>query len=250
MLPVVLIHGFPLDARMWAAQLAALTGHGAGGRTVLTPNVCGMGGAEGAPGRAEASMEMLAEQIHALIEKECGGRAVVGGFSMGGYVLLALLRNYPEAVAGAMFIDTRADADTAEVRAGRMKMIDDTLSRGTGGVVETLMGRLFGKRAGEGVRQAVRKIMEEQSAEAVVAALAAMARRRDQSDLLPELTLPVLIVVGAEDVITPPSVALAMQSHMPHAMVAQIVSAGHMSPMEQPGAVNGAIAAFLAASGH
>ena len=99
---------------------------------------------------------------------------------------------------------------------------------------------------GGGEKAEARAIMERQPGEAAANALWAMAKRRDQTDLLPGLTLPVLIVVGAEDGITPPSVALNMQSHMPHAMVVQIVGAGHLSPLEQPKAVNGAIETFLA----
>jgi pimeloyl-ACP methyl ester carboxylesterase len=109
-----------------------------------------------------------------------------------------------------------------------------------------MLGKLLGKRPTESARRQARAIMDNQSAAAIIAAQSAMAKRRDQSDLLPELKIPVLIVVGAEDSVTPPSVALAMQSHMPHAMVVQIVAAGHLSPLEQPDAVNGAMRAFLA----
>jgi pimeloyl-ACP methyl ester carboxylesterase len=248
--PIVLIHGFPLDSTMWAAQAAFLRSAEGGGHAVLTPDVAGFGAAGGpAPGREKATVEGYAEAIHALIQEKCGGRAIVGGFSMGGYILLALLRDYPGDVAAAMFIDTRAEPDTAEARANRLKSIEEVSKNGPPAVLEGLMGKLFSKRPSEAVKKAVRGIMDKQSAGAIIAAQSAMAKRRDQSDLLPELQIPVLVVVGAEDGITPPSVALAMQSHMPHAMVVQIVSAGHMSPMEQPDAVNGAMKAFLAAVG-
>lgn len=248
--PIVLIHGFPLDSTMWAAQAAFLRSSEGGGHKVLTPDLAGFGAAGGsAPAREKATVEGYAEQIHALIQEQCGGRAIVGGFSMGGYVLLALLRDNPQDVAAAMFIDTRAEPDTADARATRLKSIEEVQKNGTGGLVETMLGKVLGKRPSEAVKKQVRAIMDKQSAGAIIAAQSAMAKRRDQSDLLPELQIPVLVVVGAEDGITPPSVALAMQSHMPHAMVVQIVASGHMTPMEQPEAVNGAMKAFLATVG-
>ncbi len=110
-----------------------------------------------------------------------------------------------------------------------------------------MVPKVLAKKPATGMREKARAMMDRQKDPAGVAnALWAMAKRRDQSDLLPELKIPMLVVVGSEDGVTPPSIALAMQSHMPHAMVVQVVSAGHLSPVEQPGAVNGAIETFLA----
>jgi pimeloyl-ACP methyl ester carboxylesterase len=165
---------------------------------------------------------------------------------MGGYILLALLRKYPADVAAAMFVDTRADADSDETRANRLISLADIQKNGAGPFIENLLTRLVSKKASAAVRQHTRTLMEKQPVPAVLAAQSAMARRRDQSDLLPTLTIPVLILVGSEDLITPPSVAVAMQSHMPHAMLVQIAASGHLTSLEQPDAVNAALNAFLA----
>jgi len=242
MLPIVLIHGFPFDATMWRHQAEHFRGKG---RTVITPNLPGFGGTPALP-RDQASMEAFAALVHDVIQKEAAGKAIVGGLSMGGYVLLALLRDYPKSVAAAMLIDTRADPDSAEARANRLKSIDEIQANGPGKVYEGMMGRALGKNPSPAVRDEVRAIMEKQPPEGMMNALWAMAKRRDQMDLLAQLKVPVLIVVGAEDAITPPSVALNMQSHAPHAIVVQIAAAGHMSPLEQPAAVNAAIETFLA----
>jgi 3-oxoadipate enol-lactonase len=241
MLPIVLIHGFPFDSGMWREQAAFLRGKG---YAVATPDLPGLGGTAALP-REKTSIEAFAGVVHQEIAK-VGGKAIVGGLSMGGYVLLALLRDYPESVAAAMLIDTRPDADSAEARANRLKSIEEIEKNGPAKVVEGMMGKALGRRPTEAVKAEVRGMMERQKGEGMANALWAMSKRRDQTDLLPELRLPVLIVVGAEDGITPPSVALNMQSHMPHAVVVQIVGAGHVSPVEQPGAVNQAIEIFLA----
>ena len=244
--PIVLLHGFPLDGEMWKLQAEFLRSLG---HTVLTPNLPGFGGPGGTPPlpRDGSTMEAFAGEVRQLILREAGGKAVVGGFSMGGYVLLALLREHPECVAAAMFIDTRAEADSAEARAGRLKSIDDVTREGTTTkVVEGMVAKVMAKKPSPAVKEQVRTIMQRQTPEAVICALSAMSARRDQTDLLATLKLPVLIIVGAEDAVTPPSVALGMQSHMAHAMLAQAVSAGHMAPMEQPASVNSTIHSFLA----
>jgi pimeloyl-ACP methyl ester carboxylesterase len=243
MLPIILIHGFPLDNTMWQAQVDYLTGKG---HTVIAPNLPGFGNPAPPPIPLEyATIDAYAEYIHGIIQKQAGGRAIVGGLSMGGYILLALLREHPDSVAAAMLLDTRADPDTAEARAARLKSIQDVQEKGPGSIIDGLLTKQLRKKPLESNKQKVRAIMERQSAQAIITAQTAMSKRRDHTDLLAQLTLPVLIVVGSEDALTPPSVALAMQSHMPHAMVAQIVNAGHLTTIEQPDAVNSTIETFL-----
>ncbi|HVX86626.1 MAG TPA: alpha/beta fold hydrolase [Phycisphaerae bacterium] len=240
--PIVLIHGMPLDASMWADQADFLR---ARGRTVFTPDLPGFGNAPALP-RDRTSIEAYAAVVRDLIETQAGGRAIVGGFSMGGYVLFSLLRDAPHLVSAAMFFDTRPDPDTPEARKGRLDNISRIEREGLPGFFDASLARLMRKKPDPAVKARVRAIMDRQSPEGVIAGQLAMSRRRDQTDLLAELTIPVMVLVGAEDSITPPSVALNMQSHMPHAMVVQVVSAGHLAVMEQPVAVNGHLATFLA----
>ena len=238
-LPIVLIHGFPFDSAMWRPLAGLLRERG---HVVLTPDLPGFG--DSAASAEGATMESFAASVQELIARN-GGRAIVGGFSMGGYVALALLREYRKSVAGLMLIDTRADDDSPEARAARLSSIEEIKKNGPAKVIETLLGKQLGKGATAAVRQQARQFMERQRPETIIAAQKALARRRNQTDLLPGIALPLLIVVGAEDAITPPSVALAMQSLAPRAMLVQVANAGHMAPMEEPGAVAAALEAFL-----
>jgi len=243
MLPIVLIHGFPLDARMWESQAEFLRKRG---MHVITPDLPGFGKKTPLP-REQTSMEAFAEEIHRIIVQEAGGKAVVGGFSMGGYVLQALLRAHPESVAAAMFISTRTDQDTPTAREGRLKSIEHVTQNGTAALIDTMLGKIMAKQPTAAVKKRVKEIMANQSAAGIINAQLAMAQRRDQTDLLTKLEIPLLIVVGAEDAVSTPSVALGMQAHAQGgaAMLVQIAAAGHMAPMEQPAAVNDAILAFL-----
>jgi len=240
-LPIVLIHGFPLDSAIWAPQKAALE---AAGHRVFTPDLPGFGSAPAWP-QDRCSIEAFAHGIHELIRGQIGEPAIVGGLSMGGYILLALLRAHPESVRAAMLFDTRPDPDTPEARATRLKTIAEVPTQGTAALVETMLSRVVGKRADNQVRAQVRAIMARQSVEGIVGAQWAMAHRQDQTHLLATLQMPVLLVVGADDVITPPSVALNMHNHMRHAMLVQIAGAGHLANFEAPEPVNEALQTFL-----
>jgi len=240
-LPIVLIHGFPLDGAIWLAQAEALR---AVGYNVLTPSLPGFGTT---PPWAhdQGTIEDYAQEIYRLIA-QAGGQAIVGGFSMGGYVVMALLREHPAAVRGAMLFNTRPEADTPEVRAARQKMIQQVQQEGTAAICAAMADKLLSPKSSPALRQQVRNLMAVQSPAGVIAALQAMAHRQDSTPLLPTLTIPVLLVVGDHDTITPPAVALNMHNHMPHAMLVQVANAGHLTMMEQPAAVTQAITTFLA----
>jgi len=246
MLPIVLIHGFPLDGAMWHHQADFLR---ARGYEVLTPDLAGFGNPPTSvpPEKTSATMEGYAREVREIILRLPGQRAVVGGFSMGGYVMLALLRESPELVAGAMFIDTRAETDTPEGRATRLKSIEHMQTHGTGNLLDSLCQRLFRKTSPlPAVIEETRQIMRRQPVDAVIAAQWAMAHRRDQTDLLPSLQMPALIVVGEEDMITPPASAEAMAARLANHKLVRIPNAGHMAPVEQPEMVNRAIGDFAA----
>ena len=167
---------------------------------------------------------------------------------MGGSVVQALLRRYPEVVRGVMLMDCRATADTPEAKANRGKVIEQIKADPVAGMralVEGMLARALSPQTGDSVRQEVRRIMERQSPAGVMGIQHAMAGRRDETELLAGVKIPVLLVVGAEDVISPPSVLIGMKALMLQAMLVQVAQAGHLPMLEQPEAVNEAIAMFL-----
>lgn len=240
--PIVLIHGFPFDGSMWSAPAKALR---ALGYPVITPDLPGFGAT--APfAQSHVTIEDYAEEIYKIIQQQAGGQAIVGGLSMGGYITMALLREHPEVVRAAMLIDTRPEPDTREARAGRLKAIEQVQAGGTGAICDGMLEKVLSAGASAALRQEIRAMMLRQSPAGVIAALQAMSRRQDSTELLPTLKIPVLLVVGDHDTLTPPAVAIAMHNHMPHAMLAQIANAGHLAALEQPQAVTSAMKTFLA----
>jgi pimeloyl-ACP methyl ester carboxylesterase len=231
--PIVLVHGFPVDAGMWHGQLAGLGGVA----RVVAPDLPGFGGS--APG--PAGMADYADAVVALANALGFQRFVLGGLSMGGYVAFAAARAHRERLLGLILCDTRAEPDTPESVQARMADADRALREGTAAYIERLLD-LVG--ASGPARAELERMMRAVAPASFAAALRGIALRPDARPELPGLDLPVLCLVGADDRITPPDGMRAMAAAIPHATF-EIVPGGHAAPLEHPAEANAAIARFL-----
>lgn len=235
--PLVLVHAFPLDARMWEPQRRGLTSK----YRVITPDLRGFGRAGGE--RAPTVLQDHARDVLALMDHLGLHQAAVGGCSMGGYVALAVAALAPQRVSRLVLVDTRAGADTPEGRTGRDASIKSVREKGVAVLVAGMLPRLLRPGAPDDVVQRVRAQGESQSVEGVAAALQMMRDRPDQTSVLHAFTMPTLVVVGAEDVLTPPAESERMVHFIPHARLHVIPGAGHLSSVEAPDAFNSAVLA-------
>ena len=238
---VMLVHGFPLDRRMWDAQVEALSTH----YRVIAPDLRGFGRND--PGDV-FSIESLADDLDALA-RHLGVRPfVLCGLSMGGYVSLAYATRHLDGLRGLVLIDTRAEADTPEGREGRRKMIDLVRTSGSSAVADAMFPKLVAPelpRNNPEVAARLRAILNDCPPGTIEAALMAMRDRRDYTEELKSIAIPALVIVGEADAITRPASARAMVSRLPNATLEIIPGAGHMSPMERPMEVNAAMRRFL-----
>jgi len=240
-MPVVLLHGFPLDLRVWEAQVAALADRW----RVIAVDMRGFG-----KSRSDApfTIESLGDDVHALLGEIKALPCVLGGLSMGGYVALGYAKKYPADLKGLMLIDTRAEADTPEGKAARGKMIEAARSGGSKVVAEQMMAKMVAGGAEKGRPEVVKKlkgIMEACPPRTIENALVAMREREDYTSSLASIGVPTLIVVGEQDAITPPEMAERMNREIRNSMLAKIKGAGHMAIMEQPEQVNAAMRKWL-----
>jgi pimeloyl-ACP methyl ester carboxylesterase len=173
---------------------------------------------------------------------------VPAGVSMGGYVAMAMARRHPGRVAGLALIDTKADADAPEARANRERIAaavtGDAGTRALAPMLDTLIGA-----SSHAARPEVVRRVREQLAAAPPAGVAwsqrAMAARPDCWQLLAGLEVPVAVLVGEEDVLTPPSAAAAMAAGTRDAVLGVLPRAGHLTPLEAPAAVAEALLALV-----
>lgn len=233
--PLLLVHAFPLNSAMWERQIAAL----AGARRVIAPDLRGFGATE--LGDAEVGMDQYADDLAALLDQLGLERVALAGLSMGGYISFAFLRRHRDRVAGLVLADTRAQPDTEEGRQGRYKNAQLAEEQGPGAIADQLLPKLLAPSAPQALRDELRGIIEANDGRAIAAALRAMAARPDSTPLLSTIAVPTVIVVGAEDTLTPPEDSRRMRDAISGSRLTEIRGAGHMSNMEKPDAFNAAV---------
>ena len=245
--PLVMLHGFPLDRTLWTHQRIAL---GRRARCIV-PDFRGFGESAYA---GPTSVEQYADDVAALLDWIEVDHAVVCGLSMGGYVAMAMWRRHPERIRGLVLCDTRATADSDDAKAARNALIALATADGVAAIVPKQLSGILGKSTRERSPEivgAMQSMMERQSVAGVVGALEAMRDRPDAQSTLSSITVPTLIVVGDEDVVTPLRDAEAMLALLPpeaRGHLERIPEAGHATCFERPSAVTHVLADFLVRS--
>jgi 3-oxoadipate enol-lactonase len=239
---VVLLHGYPFNRSLWRDQIAAL----AKDYRVIAPDLRGHG--KSAVTSGNATMELMAADVAALLDRLDISGATIGGLSMGGYVALAFYRLFPSRVASLILAATRAQADTAEAKQNRTVQADKALREGMEGIADGLLPKFLtaetvAKRP-ETVKR-LREMMVSTKPEGAAAALQGMAIRQDQSSFLKEIKTPTLILVGREDVITPLADAELMHREIAGSQLEVLKGAGHVLNLERPEEFNNAVLKFL-----
>jgi 3-oxoadipate enol-lactonase len=241
----VLLHGFPLGASMWEPQMRAIPADW----RLIALDLRGFGGSTDLDSVAAVGMEDYAADVTDLLGELGVKKVVLGGLSMGGYAVLALLKSAPQMVEALILADTRSAADTPEGRANRRGMLAVVDREGPSGVAREMMPKLIGqttKDANASVEPTVRRLIKQQSPVALRCAILRMMHRPDSTPLLSSITVPTLIIVGAEDELTPVADSQRMADAIPGAKLVIIPGAGHLSNLEQPEAFNAALNGFLA----
>ena len=240
-LPVVFLHAFPLSARMWQAEVAALERD----RPALAPNFPGFGGRR----VAEPDLGGFAEAVLGDLDAAGIQRAVFVGLSMGGYVAFRLFERAPSRFAGLVLADTRAGADCPEAKARRTEQAARVRREGVGWLADSLLPLLVGettRRERPEVVASIRALIADCDPEGVARALLAMRDRPDSTALLGRVRVPALVLVGSEDTLTPPEEARELAGALGSARLEVIPAAGHLSNLENPEAFDAALIRFLA----
>jgi pimeloyl-ACP methyl ester carboxylesterase len=240
--PLVLVHGFPLDRRIWAAQARGL----ADLARVIVPDLPGFGESPAASGAT--SMDTYAGSVAGLLGALGVERAVIGGVSMGGYVAMAFHRRFAHRVQGLVFVATRAGPDSSEGRTARDAAAALARTEGVGAVAAQMIGRMLTPetaRADPALRSSLLELMSAQAVEGVVAALAAMRDRPDSAPSNERIAVPTLVVCGAKDTLIPPKESEAIRDGVRGSRLTTIADAAHLPNYEQPEAFNRAVREFL-----
>jgi 3-oxoadipate enol-lactonase len=240
--PLVLIHGFPLNRTIWAAQVKGL----AGAARVIAPDLRGFGETTDVP--EDPAITGYADDVRDLLDALGVERAVIGGVSMGGYVALAFGRKFPKRMLGLILVDTRAGADSSEARVARDNAASLAKSRGASAIAVEMLPKMItaeSMRGDDALRSTLLDIMSSQPVPAIVAALRALRDRPDASSSLAKIAVPTLVICGSQDTLIPPAESVALKEGIRGAQLVKIGNAAHLPNFEQPTLFNRAVRSFV-----
>lgn len=236
----LLVHGYPLDHRMW---LDVLQSELATTHTLAAVDLRGHGRSPWT-GEAVHTMERMADDLAAVARTLTDDPVDLVALSMGGYAALALCERHPDVVRSLALVDTKATADSETGKEARRTAAQNVVLHGRRWLAEQMVPKLVAETATHDVRARLQTMIESTPVETIVADLEGMRLREDRLHVLATLQKKVLCAVGAHDALTPVSDAKAMVDACEHATLAVIDGAGHMMPMERPAEFHTALAQF------
>jgi len=236
---LLLVHGFPLDRRLWDAVVSKLPST----MKIFLPDLPGMGESPLDP--KVRTIDDYARALLSLMDDRKVARFFVAGHSMGGYIALAMLRLAPERVAGIALVSSRALPDTEDGRKTREANAQRAEKEGPGFLVATMPEKAAGKAPPAGVIETLRAIMGASNGPGVAAALRAMASRPDATPSLARIACPAVVFAGRQDQIVPADESEAMAKAIPGAKLVWCETSGHVPMLEQPELVARELAALV-----
>lgn len=237
---IIFLHAFPLSSEMWRDQMSVFSKT----HYTLAPDLPGFG--KGVLPAHAITFEYYVESILNFLREAGIKQSVWCGLSMGGYVALRLYHKAPELCRGLILANTKSTPDddlTKEKRWNSIKKIYGHREEFLEKQWHSMVGR--SSRDNVELKQHFLEIASKNSPEGMSAGLVGLATRTDCTEMLSEIDVPTLILVGEEDKLTPFSDAQHLHKNIAHSRLEIIKHAGHLSNMENPQAFNKMVGGFL-----
>jgi 3-oxoadipate enol-lactonase len=239
---IIFIHGFPFNKSMWNKQSEALKEN----YRVIAYDVRGHGNSDA--GIKDFSIDLFAADLLSLMDKLKIDKAMLCGLSMGGYIALNAIENYPDRFDAVILSDTTCTADTPEAKEKRIKTIESIKRNGVEKFAEESVKNLFAPESFSTKKleiAAVREMIVNTTEESLCNTLRAFYERKETCSKLHDIKVPVLIMVGIEDKITPPAAAQFMNEKIKESLLSIVEHAGHLSNIENPSEFNNQLEEFV-----
>jgi 3-oxoadipate enol-lactonase len=239
---IIFIHGFPLNKSMWNKQMEALKAN----YHVIAYDIRGHGNSD--VGDKDFTIDLFVNDLLNLMNALNIEKTILCGLSMGGYIALNAIENFPERFDALILSDTHCIADSPEAKEKRMKAIESIKKNGVEKYADESIKNLFSPesfKSNEGEIDAAREMIVKTSMQSLCNTLHALSERKETCNKLPEIKVPVLILVGREDIITPPASASLMHEKIKGSFLHIIGHAGHLCNMENPDEFNDQLNKFV-----
>ncbi len=241
---LVLIHGHPFNHTMWYPQVVEFSDR----YKVITPDLRGYGESN-LPHPKATKFEDYATDILKLLDFLGIENFHVAGLSMGGQIAMDVFRQAPERVKSMILADTFAGLDTPEAKKARNEGASRLEHEGMDGYANEVIGKMIKADHVSSMPDVAAHVMKMMTNSSPIGAATAMRARSARIDylneVLPNITLPTLVIVGRQDEFTPVAKAEEMEQQLPDCKLVIIEDAGHMPNLEQPDEFNKAVLDFL-----
>lgn len=241
--PILFLHGFPLDSTMWERQFPDLSKD----YYCVAPDFRGLG--ESLSPNGISTMEAFVDDMVEIVKRLSLHNPVLCGLSMGGYVALRMAERNDVPVKALILSDTRANADTNEVKLKRTNAIKRIVNEGAEEYINEFVRGIFYESFVDDLGPQYHELVKnwiKNPATGVISALQAMLSRTDTTDYLKQCRIPVLYICGEYDHVTPPSVMKELMRITPGSEYFEVKEASHMSPLENYQDFNKKVLEFLA----
>lgn len=241
--PLIFIHGFPFTSELWQPQLDAVPA----GWHFIAPDLRGFGESDLGT-RSDYTMDVLADDMVALMDHLELDQAVITGLSMGGYVELSLALRHPDRVRALVFTATRANADSEDAKHKRRALAMRVRSMGSQAVIDDMFAKLTSGHTKLKYPQVAEKLQAMMAAarpDALTRALDAMAERKDYQEDLSRISVSTLVVRGEQDEIVSATDMEAIARTVPGARQEVIALTGHVPNLEAPDVYNKILTHYL-----
>ncbi len=241
-LPVVFIHGFPFNHKMWELQMCKLPND----IHAIAYDVRGHGSSD--VGDGQFTIELFVDDLIALLDQFGIEKAVLCGLSMGGYIALRAIERHPNRIKGLILCDTKSETDTNEEKIKRTSSIKILKSAGVSAFAEDFVKTVFWTKTFEinpGAVEFIKELIRANSTIGICGTLLALASRTDTTQNLSYINVPTCIIVGEYDLRTPPSCAQEIHKTIASSELHILSNAGHMSNLENAEDFNNILIAFL-----
>lgn len=239
---IIFIHGFPFNKNSWRQQLESIEDNITG----IAIDVRGHG--LSTSGHGFFSIDVFAKDLVAFISKLGLENVTLCGVSMGGYIALRTYQLIPDKIEGLILSDTHHKSDDNAAKQKRFDSIQAILRHGRRPFAIGFIDNLFAKKTiteNEGAVELIKSSIRRNSIQSICATLLGLASRTDLTDFLPNITVPTLIIRGAEDKITSKIVMEELAELIPNTKFVELENAGHLPNIEQPLAFNKEMNSFL-----
>ena len=225
--PIILLHGFPMNQRVWDDFVPLLSDH----YNVITVDLPGFG--ESPLPQLPFTIDQVADIVLDWISTEKTLGSTIIGHSLGGYVALAMAKKRPDLFSGLGLFHSTALADTEEKKESRLKVVEFIGKNGVLAFTSNFIPPLFADQNHKAINK-VREIAIQSTHDAVTGYTLAMRNRPDRTSVLKKLEMPVLFLAGEADPGIPVNSILEQAKRCKFPQVHVLKHVAHMGMFENP----------------